>query len=149
MRQALAQAEDLRLEKERRLKYQGTAQVRLEVLSFRWDQPRELDLKHVGHLVECFRKDTCRRLPARNHISAVIERAHLDAAVQASRISYADLLSKQPDGYAELVFPDGYQLHCLHGRHRIQAAREFLLPKDHWWTVDLYLAGRSKILPRA
>jgi len=148
MRQALAQAEDSRLENERRLKYQGTAQVRLEVLHFPWDQPRELDLKHVRYLKECFRNDSCRRLPERNHISAVIEREHLDAAVQAAEVSYGDLLSKQPGGYPELMFPDGYQLQCLHGRHRIQAAREFLLPKDKWWTVDLYLAGMTKILSK-
>jgi hypothetical protein len=130
MRQALAQAEDSRLEKERRLKYQGTA--RLEVLYFRWDQPRELDLKHVEHLVECFRKDTCRRLPERNHISAVIER---------ERISYADLLSKQPDGYAELVDPgsariplaerplvDGRSLSC---RYVQDSSERMISPNRH------------------
>lgn len=41
--------------------------------------------------------------------------------------------------YPELVFPAGYQVECLHGRHRIQAAKELGLD---WWTVDLYLAGR-------
>jgi hypothetical protein len=41
-------------------------------------------------------------------------------------------------GYPELVFPAGYQVECLHGRHRIQAAKELGL---EWWTVDLYLAG--------
>jgi hypothetical protein len=35
----------------------------------------------------------------------------------------------------------GYQLECLHGRHRIQAGREFLSPRNKWWAVDLYLAG--------
>lgn len=34
----------------RRLKYQGTARIRLEVLHFRWDRPRELDSKHVEYL---------------------------------------------------------------------------------------------------
>lgn len=41
-------------------------------------------------------------------------------------------------GYPELVFPAGYQAECLHGPHRIQAAKELWLD---WWTVDLYLAG--------
>ncbi|TAQ83715.1 hypothetical protein B7494_g7958 [Chlorociboria aeruginascens] len=34
----------------------------------------------------------------------------------------------------------GHHLTCLHGRHRIQAAREILPPTDAWWAVDLYLA---------
>ena len=49
-------------------------------------------------------------------------------------------LGKYPQGgYPELVFPAGYQVECLHGRHRIQAAKELGLD---WWTVDLYLAGK-------
>jgi hypothetical protein len=55
------------------------------------------------------------------------------------------LLSNPRDRYPELVFPGGYQLECLHGRHRIQAGREFLSPRDKWWAVDLYLAGIIKI----
>ena len=45
------------------------------------------------------------------------------------------------DGYPELAFPDGYQLECLHGKDRIQAAREFLSPRNKWWRVDLYPKG--------
>ncbi|KAL5331286.1 hypothetical protein ACEPPN_000816 [Leptodophora sp. 'Broadleaf-Isolate-01'] len=43
------------------------------------------------------------------------------------------------NGYPMLKFPTSCQLECLHGRHRIEAAREFLLPTDRWWVVDLYL----------
>jgi len=46
----------------------------------------------------------------------------------------------------ELGFWPGYQLECLHGRHRIQAAKQALLPPDKWWTVDLYLAGMINYL---
>ncbi|KAG9238306.1 hypothetical protein BJ875DRAFT_502178 [Amylocarpus encephaloides] len=41
---------------------------------------------------------------------------------------------------AEGLLLIGFQLHCLHGRHRIQAAREAFPPRQRWWTVDLYLA---------
>jgi hypothetical protein len=143
MRQALAQLEDSKIERERRRTYRGTARVRLEALHFRRNRPRELDRKHVEYLKRCFRKDGCRRLPKENHISAVIDQEHLDRAIRGSEISQADLLTNQPHHYAELVFPSGYQLECLHGQHRIQAAREveILSPIDKWWTVDLYLAG--------
>jgi hypothetical protein len=45
------------------------------------------------------------------------------------------------DGYPELEFPGGIE--CLRGRHRIQARKEWLLPTEKWWIVDLYLSGMS------
>ncbi|ELR09839.1 hypothetical protein GMDG_04322, partial [Pseudogymnoascus destructans 20631-21] len=52
-----------------------------------------------------------------------------------------DLLTNDevPD-YPLLEFPTGFHLECLHGRHRIEAGREFLHPGDDWWTADLYLS---------
>ncbi|KAL5345257.1 hypothetical protein ACLOAV_009627 [Pseudogymnoascus australis] len=60
-----------------------------------------------------------------------------------SGVAGHQLLTNPPNEssqYPELVFPRGFQLECLHGRHRIQAGREFLSPRDKWWTVDLYLS---------
>lgn len=145
MRQTRSQEEEVRLEAEKRVKYQGTARIRLEWLHFRWNEPRELDVKNVERLKSNFRKD-CRRLDIHNHIPALINQQHLDAAIQASRISAGTLLSNPLDGYPELVFPAGYQLECLHGRHRIQAGKEVLSCGDKWWTVDLYLAGMISFL---
>ena len=48
--------------------------------------------------------------------------------------------------FLELGFWPGYQLECLHGRYRIQAAKQALLPPDKWWTVDLYLSGMINYL---
>ena len=31
-----------------------------------------------------------------------------------------------------------HDLICLHGRHRIEAAKKYLHPDDKWWVVDLY-----------
>ncbi|KAL5352248.1 hypothetical protein ACLOAV_002195 [Pseudogymnoascus australis] len=52
-----------------------------------------------------------------------------------------DLLTNNevPD-YPLLEFPTSFHLECLHGRHRIEAGREFLDPGNDWWTVDLYLS---------
>jgi hypothetical protein len=79
----------------------------------------------------------------RNRIEAVIDERSLDAALHISGISATDLLTNPANKCPKLDFPQGFQLRCLHGLHRIQAAREFLFPPDRWWTVDLYTTGKS------
>ncbi|KAL5354472.1 hypothetical protein ACLOAV_000561 [Pseudogymnoascus australis] len=143
MQQSRTQVEDSRLEGERRLKYKGTARISLDVLHFKWNQPRELNSRHVEDLKERFRKEGCRRLPVRKHVPAIIDQQCLDAVMRDSGVAGHQLLTNPPNElsqYPELVFPRGFQLECLHGRHRIQAGREFLSPRDKWWTVDLYLS---------
>ncbi|KAH8799388.1 hypothetical protein F5884DRAFT_686783, partial [Xylogone sp. PMI_703] len=138
MRHSQAQVEDSRLEVERRRTFRGSACISLDVLHFQRHKHRDLDAKHVEYLKGCFRKDRCRRLEVRNHIEAQIDQQILDVALRDSDVTAHELLTHQPNGYPRLRFPQGFQLECLHGQHRIQAAREFLLPTDKWWTVDLY-----------
>jgi hypothetical protein len=140
MRRSRFSEQELRLEAERCVKYRGTACVRLEVLHF---EPRELSRKNVKRLKEVFQRDKIRRLEPRNHIPAVVDQSDLDNAIQASEISAESLLTNPDNDPPMLRFPEHYRLTCLHGRHRIQAARETLPPTDAWWTVDLYLAGMS------
>ncbi|KAH7330033.1 hypothetical protein BKA65DRAFT_404486, partial [Rhexocercosporidium sp. MPI-PUGE-AT-0058] len=136
-----------RLATEGREKYQGTARIRLEVLHFPQNEPRELDQKNVERLKGYFEKGQCHRV-GRNHIPAVIDQAQLSEALRDSKVSAKTLLNNT-DPHPELKFPVGSQLHCLHGRHRIQAARESLKPRDSWWTVDLYLADADHKLKTA
>ncbi|KAH7323832.1 hypothetical protein BKA65DRAFT_555502 [Rhexocercosporidium sp. MPI-PUGE-AT-0058] len=102
--------------------------------------------KHVEYLKGCFRKDQCRRLEVRNHIEAEVDQQILDVALRGSNVTARELLTNQPNGCPELVFPQGFQIECLHGQHRIQAAREFLLPTDKWWTVDFYTSDINEDL---
>jgi len=81
------QQQDALLEAEKRLIYQGTARISLNVLQFGRDQPRELDLDQVEFLKECFRNEGCQRLPARNHVPAIISQQQLANAMRHSRIS--------------------------------------------------------------
>ncbi|KAH9206334.1 hypothetical protein DL95DRAFT_73744 [Leptodontidium sp. 2 PMI_412] len=118
-------------------------------MHFQQHKHRDLDTKHVEYLKGCFRKDRCRRLEVRNHIEAEVDQQILDIALRDSNVTARELLTNQPNGYPRLVFPQGFQLECLHGQHRIQAAREFLPPTDKWWTVDLYTSGEHGYsLPR-
>lgn len=146
MRRSQAQLKDSRLEAEKRRTYKGSARISLDVLYFQWDEHRDLDPKHVEYLKGCFKRDRCRRLEVRNHIDAVVDQPSLDVALRKSGVSARELLTNQPNGCPWLEFPKDFQLHCVHGQHRIQAAREFLLPTDKWWTVDLYTSGKHKSL---
>jgi len=129
-----------RLAAEGREKYRGTARIALDVLYFPWDQPREASQKSLNKLKECFQKGQCDRV-TRNHIPAVIDQSDLHEVLRCSNISAKRLLNNEGGPHPELTFPVGFQLRCLHGRQRIQAAREVLPPRERWWTVDLYLAG--------
>ncbi len=142
MRRSQLSEQELRLQAERLVTYRGTARIRLENLYFEPDESRELSRKNVERLKERFRKDILRLVP-RHHIPAVVDQADLDDGIQASKISAGALLSNLHDQPPMLQFPTRLRLTCLHGRHRIQAARETLSPNDAWWTVDLYLTGMS------
>jgi len=148
MRQARVREEEVRLEAEKRLKFKGTARIRLEQLHFPWTDAKELNEKNLGRLKAIFQQDGCRRLEMQHHIPAIIDDGRLDAAIITAGVSPRTLLSPPtPDGYPELVFPNGEILECLHGRHRIQAGKEFLPLRDKWWTVYLYLTGISGLSP--
>lgn len=138
MQQALET--ELTLEKEKSIKYKGTARVKLEWLHFK---EKQLDIKIVQDLESRFLKD-CRRLNTQNHVPAIINEQQLDCALRISGIAAGVLPINAQHEFPELGFWPGYQLECLHGRHRIQAAKQALLPSDKWWTVDLYLAGMTQ-----
>ncbi|OBT39549.1 hypothetical protein VE00_09472 [Pseudogymnoascus sp. WSF 3629] len=140
------QVDDQRLEGEKRLKFKGTAKISLDVLYFKQNQPRQLNLKHVEYLKECFQNEGCHRLPLCRHIPAKIDQWCLDATIKKSGVSARQLLSTakragETTDYPKLIFPSDIQVECLHGRHRIEALKKSrLLPEDMWWTVDLYLS---------
>ena len=73
MRRSRFSEQELRLEAERCVKYRGTARVRLEVLHFQWNEPRELNRKNVERLKEIFRIENVRRLEPRNYIPAIVD----------------------------------------------------------------------------
>jgi hypothetical protein len=145
MQQARYHGEDSALEAERRLMYQGSARICLDVLQFEWDQQRELDTGHVEFLKECFRNEDCQRLPAENHVPAIIGQQQLVNAMRDSGVSVQQLLAAgPPNDYPRLEFPTGVKIECLHGLHRIEAGREFLSPTEKWWIVDLYPPSTSR-----
>jgi len=135
-----------RLQRERQAQFRGTARIKLS--SLRADQARAtreqfLLPKNVRRLHSIFVTEGCRRLAAENHIPALISREDLEAAIHRSGTTQSALLHSTDEEPPELQLPFE-PLVYLHGRHRIQAAREFFVEGDDWWTVDLYLDSWSK-----
>jgi len=134
-----------RLQQARQAQFRGTARIRLS--SLRADQARTtqeqfLRPKNVRRLHRIFDTEGCRRLAAENHIPALISREDLEAAIYRSSTTQSALLHSTDEEPPELQLPFE-PLVYLHGRHRIQAAREFFAGGDAWWTVDLYLDSQS------
>ncbi|KAH0563187.1 hypothetical protein GP486_002246 [Trichoglossum hirsutum] len=146
MQQARFQDCERKVEKERGFKYRGTASIGLEVLCFRPDLRRDLDQNNVERLRRSFRTAGCNPLPLKNHIPAVINEDDLNTALITSGCSAQRLVDHTQSEYPELEFPPGYQLECLHGKHRVQAARGIFPPGQGRWIVDLYSSDISKEL---
>jgi hypothetical protein len=128
-----------KLAAERKIKYKGTASIRTEVLDF---PNEELDTENTKRLGQFFRDvNGCSRLDPLDHIPALIDQNHLNAALAASGITAEQLLVSPRETYLSLEFPPGFQLNCLRGRDQVQAGVKILPPGDKRWTVDLYLAG--------
>lgn len=121
---------------ERKAKYKGAASIKIQVLHFQHKQ----DKQNVKNLEKLFRTGYD-RLDVRNHIPAIIDQQSLNAALEKSGTSADALLGGAHDSYVELDFPPGFQLPCLHGRDRVDAAANLLPVGDKRWIVDLYLSG--------
>jgi len=133
--------QESRLENERASRYLGTARIALKWLHI---DVTEVSQKQIQVLKTRFAKDCC-RLDPRNHIPAIINRQHFDSALRISSLK-DDLLRRNKNGeFPDLTFWPDFKLDCLHGRHRLEAARSALVSSDRWWTVDLYRAGMTEI----
>lgn len=125
---------------EKSLRYIGTASVRLNQLNFP-DSERP-NQKNVERLVKLFRSlRACSPAEKINRIPAVICDSYLQDALTLSKLSREALLPGDSD-VARLDFPSGFQLECLRGKDRVQAARESLCSPDPRWVVDLFAAGQ-------
>ena len=136
------QTDQEKLLAEGRLRFLGVARVKLQVLQFPWSDWRDLDKKKVEWLKGIFKESECNRLDPQNYVSVSIDEEELRAAVERSPNVQQETLLSTDATLAELVFPAGYRLTCLHGFHRVLAGREFLRPWDKWWVVKLFSIGK-------
>ena len=120
--------------------FRGSAKIHLKHLKCenvaKEDQRLFLDPKNVARLVQIYKLEGCLRLDIEHHVPAIIKESELQKSLSISNVDGVDLLKRGSP--PELEFSDDVTLICLHGRHRLEAAKEFLLPGDRWWIVDLY-----------
>ena len=122
--------------------FYGRAKVSLSNLRFEGDEvagTRTLNPRNITRLRNIFELEGCLRLEPEHHVPAVIERSTLEAALRASTLQLQDLKSGEPK---PLTLPPGTALVCLHGRHRVEAAKQHFGPAEKWWVADLYSCGR-------
>lgn len=138
---------ELQVGTERSRKYLGTAKIDLDHISFHPDSSPTIDPKNIDRLREIFRSEGCCRYEIQNHITGVVSRESLQAALRAAHKAQDELITTTPQSIPHLQFSAG-QVLCLHGQHRVRAGAEVLLGEDRWWTVDLYLnSNRHPSLP--
>lgn len=132
---------DLSLSTERNRAYQGRAKVQIRWLSFEddWDLGvRALDSRNVARLVQIFELEGCFRREPDHYVPALISSEVLSAALSQGNRNAGDLLAVADE---PLELNVSSSLICLHGRHRLEAAKQHLNLDDKWWVVDLYLSG--------
>lgn len=142
MRRARFIERERRIAAERILKLKGTARVKTEVLHFPRDpkNSRDEDDEHTEKLTTLLKAGNEQDiLQLRSRVPAIIDQHQLEDAIALSGISAERLLDQRD--CPELDFPAGFQLECLHGKHRIKAAAN--IHPDGRWVVDLYLAGKG------
>ena len=120
----------------------GRAKVELKNLYF---PPRnrceDVDERKKGRLLSIFALEGCLRNDPDHYIPALINQEILDTALHRSGLDLQDLNTK--DEPPCLDFQD-LQINCLHGQHRIEAAKIFLSPFDEWWIIDFYAESRHQ-----
>lgn len=105
--------------------YKGTAQIGFDHLYF--PQPcRQFDRKIVDQLKKDFDGEGYKRDKTENRISAIIKNSLLQEALLVLTISSELFHTTSRDQQLKLQFSGDKKLECLHGQHRILAAREFL-----------------------
>ena len=128
---------DLEFFKERQRHFRGKAKVRLSTLDFVRNEASCQDINHknVARLAQVFALEGCLRLEPEHHIPAIVPEDRLSGALQRAGLNSSQLL--EPNEPPFLDFQDA-TITCLHGRHRVEAAKLFLGPFDEWWILDLY-----------
>jgi Protein of unknown function (DUF3723) len=127
-----------RISRDKLAKYKGTAQVPIENLDFPHPY-RQIDASIIERLKRDFEGEGCIRTT--NRIPAVIDGTTLQAQLQKLTLETEIFRAGSSENPPRLSL-GSTKLECLHGQHRILAAREFLDASERWWIVDLFGTGQ-------
>lgn len=130
-----------RISGEKVAKLRGTARVRFDHLTFPYPIRSE-DENIIKQLKETFAAEGC--LDEQHGIPAIIDDSTFQAALDKTKVDIDSLRIAPGSQPLKLEFPENIRLECLHGKHRILAARRYLPAKERWWTVDFYRTGEPE-----
>jgi hypothetical protein len=129
------------LESERQRKFLGSARVPIDNIRFEPSSQRRQDHDDAKRLLDSFELGGCLRIGAEYHLPAVIDKDYFEQLLAHVEAEVESVSSKDPNEWPKLELPAGYQIECLHGKHRIQAGIEYLWKNDRWWVADFYSLG--------
>lgn len=114
----------------------GIVRINLESLDFY--PGRAIDNDIVLYLKSVFEDSGCDREHDQNVVPANISSTALDSILVTSGLTRSELqLSLIHPSYRPLLNTGDLKVLCLHGRHRIEAAKRFLNSDSLWWTVKI------------
>jgi hypothetical protein len=135
-----SQVIEQRISSDKLTKYKGTALVLIAHLHFPFPC-RQVDKKVVDQLKRDFEGEGgIKDLPI-NRVPAIIDQSILQAGLNKLATSPEAFRATSRDNPPRLHLARDVKLECLHGQHRILAAKEYLPPSKRWWAVDLYSTG--------
>ena len=121
---------DLQIFREKSRTFYGSVKIPLDKICHKVlpNNPRQFNKKDVTTLLDFFHSEGCLRLDPEHHVPALISRSAVPRGLH-------------PGGEPPRFNPE-HPVICLHGRHRLEAARNFFTgDEDRWWVVDLYSRG--------
>jgi len=127
---------DLQIFREKSRTFCGSVKIPLDKICHEElpNNPRQFNKKDVTTLLDFFRSEDCLRLDPEHYVPALISRSAVPRGLH-------------PGGEPPRFNPE-HPVVCLHGRHRLEAARKFFTgDENRWWVVDLYSRGERVDLP--
>lgn len=125
--------------------FKGFARVPLSALHFDHKLGRKThrsaSTKNVQRLVKLFSKVGCQHGAIEHAISATLGSDSLQEALEDCDLE--TLPQDVSEGVDVLPLLQVTRLNCLHGLHRVLAAKEVLDGEDQWWIVKIYSNSMS------
>lgn len=126
----------------------GFARINLDALDFshEWAKKyhRTKSAKLCNGLERIFGTGGCKSYESEHAVPAIIDMQVLHNALEENV-----QLPATVNSLAEVPLLDLRYVECLHGLHRIEAAKVFLKGNDemYWWTVKFYSKGKLYTAP--
>ncbi|OJZ79789.1 hypothetical protein ASPFODRAFT_148620 [Aspergillus luchuensis CBS 106.47] len=130
--QARIESEEKALEAYRQERYQGSARVRLDCLTFENGFGRLMDDgRNALRLEQILEIQGCLRINREYHVPVLVRATDWGSHIR--------LLPGEAEPFPELIVPLNMSLRALGHENVIAAARKKLYGENRWWVVDVYV----------